>query len=435
MLSEQIINGDHCLIYPISEENPIQLFHVGMLTTNPEVRAVPFQCTYIEGKESILFKIHHLIPIKKVVASGRGTDLADLMRALGESIQELISYQLMPENMVLTEDCLYVDESFKRVYIVYLPLKNGLYDAKGSLTELILKWMDLHLASNVNTVHPLFVQLMLKLRQDQISFRSLLEILTKNAESVVQEPMVQPVHKEAAHFSPEPSLKAASMPIKLGLLKMPSLPEGLSLKIKSVIIPLTGILMSLLIMIFAPFELSTKAGLGLILVAITLAVHQKTRKVSFKKDEKNSSQADKSIKPQIPVKPFNNHTSDSTPEPVGADTFAAQTGYGDETVLIRSHNPAAVLMVRGEEGANYYSITKEIVTIGRNPSLCDLLLDETGIGRVHAEVHSTQGKYYIKDLQSLNGTYVNGRRITSSQYFELKSGDLIKIGQREVVFS
>ena len=159
-----------------------------------------------------------------------------------------------------------------------------------------------------------------------------------------------------------------------------------------------------------------------------------------------------------PTKPIKTKTKDinlSHPKKMAPEMFANQTplqtpihtastapaninhcqSASEETVLLSTSQAKAVLMVRDSDGPRYFKMQKEVVTIGRNPSICDLILDETGIGRMHAEIHHNQGQYYIKDNQSLNGTYVNGKRITSNQYFQLNTGDLIKIAHKEVVFS
>ncbi|MEZ4282945.1 MAG: FHA domain-containing protein [Myxococcota bacterium] len=80
----------------------------------------------------------------------------------------------------------------------------------------------------------------------------------------------------------------------------------------------------------------------------------------------------------------------------------------------------------GFEGMTYDLTTEEIV-IGRNPTTDITLLDE-GISREHAVIHydaDTPG-YVIEDLQSTNGTRVNGKRVRSAP---LSEGDEIQIGQ------
>ncbi len=80
----------------------------------------------------------------------------------------------------------------------------------------------------------------------------------------------------------------------------------------------------------------------------------------------------------------------------------------------------------GFEGMEY-ELGSEETLIGRNPTTDVTLLDEN-ISREHAIIlyDAEQGAYSIEDLQSTNGTKVNGKRIRSH---ELVHGDEIQIGQ------
>ena len=74
-----------------------------------------------------------------------------------------------------------------------------------------------------------------------------------------------------------------------------------------------------------------------------------------------------------------------------------------------------------------YALSDEEVVIGRNPTTDITLLDE-GISREHALVLFDEDGpgYVIEDLQSTNGTKVNGKRVRSAS---LAEGDEIQIGQ------
>jgi len=92
-----------------------------------------------------------------------------------------------------------------------------------------------------------------------------------------------------------------------------------------------------------------------------------------------------------------------------------------------SARPRAVLVIRngGFEGMTYELCAPETL-IGRNPTTDITLLDE-GISREHALISCdpATGDHAIEDLQSTNGTKVNGKRIRSSP---LHDGDEIQVG-------
>ena len=70
------------------------------------------------------------------------------------------------------------------------------------------------------------------------------------------------------------------------------------------------------------------------------------------------------------------------------------------------------------------------VLIGRDPQN-DVVLDDRRVSRKHAEVRLRLGRYTLYDLQSTNGTYVNGRRVAEKV---LEDKDKISIGGLEIVF-
>ena len=96
--------------------------------------------------------------------------------------------------------------------------------------------------------------------------------------------------------------------------------------------------------------------------------------------------------------------------------------------------PRGILIVQNGdfEGARHELVSDETL-IGRNPTTDITLLDE-GISREHAIVlrdEATRG-YVIEDLQSTNGTKVNGKRVRSA---ELRPGDTIEIGHTRFLFT
>ena len=70
-------------------------------------------------------------------------------------------------------------------------------------------------------------------------------------------------------------------------------------------------------------------------------------------------------------------------------------------------------------------LTAEPLSIGRSREADIPLLDDK-VSRVHCGIRLSDGKFYLKDLKSRNGTYVNGERVEDTA--EIKAGDRIQIG-------
>jgi predicted component of type VI protein secretion system len=85
----------------------------------------------------------------------------------------------------------------------------------------------------------------------------------------------------------------------------------------------------------------------------------------------------------------------------------------------------------GERILRELPISVNPVTIGRSPK-GDLFIDNPAVSFQHARVFSQAGLYYVQDLGSLNGTFLNGARITQAP---LTHGDVITVGKHTVRFS
>jgi len=75
-------------------------------------------------------------------------------------------------------------------------------------------------------------------------------------------------------------------------------------------------------------------------------------------------------------------------------------------------------------------ISTDEFIIGREES-CDLVLGEVEVSRQHAKIFQFESKFFIEDLDSTNGTFLNGRSISKPQ--ELSDGDLVTIGEKNVL--
>jgi putative peptidoglycan lipid II flippase len=91
---------------------------------------------------------------------------------------------------------------------------------------------------------------------------------------------------------------------------------------------------------------------------------------------------------------------------------------------------AVVEILSGDRAGERFPIEYERTTIGRTPE-ADVFLDDLSVSRYHAAIVDTADGFYIDDLDSRNGTFVNRRRITAHL---LEHGDEIQIGVYTLVF-
>ena len=66
--------------------------------------------------------------------------------------------------------------------------------------------------------------------------------------------------------------------------------------------------------------------------------------------------------------------------------------------------------IEGPHAGGVFPLDRESAVLGRHPD-CDIVLDSGAVSRQHARIQRVDNKFYIEDMQSRNGTYVNGRQI------------------------
>ena len=109
-----------------------------------------------------------------------------------------------------------------------------------------------------------------------------------------------------------------------------------------------------------------------------------------------------------------------------------ETGELKPVDLEEVTHEGATLVIRsgGGRSGEAFNVTGERMTIGRSPD-AEVFLDDVTVSRNHALLVRRRDGLYVDDLGSLNGTYVNRRRIESHK---LTSGDDLQIGKYKLTY-
>ena len=89
------------------------------------------------------------------------------------------------------------------------------------------------------------------------------------------------------------------------------------------------------------------------------------------------------------------------------------------------------LELHGDSGRKRFKLAADRVVIGRHPG-CDVVIDALAVSRQHAAVTFVDGRHMVEDLQSRNGTALNGRPLTVRQ--PLEHGDELDVSGHRLVF-
>ena len=113
-------------------------------------------------------------------------------------------------------------------------------------------------------------------------------------------------------------------------------------------------------------------------------------------------------------------------------TFTPEDGDDAPAEALEDHGikgPALVVRSGGGRAGEMFHPEEE-TTIGRSPD-CGIFLDDVTVSRKHAVLVNRDGAFFIEDQGSLNGTFVNRKRVESA---ELEDGDELQIGKYRLTF-
>jgi FHA domain/zinc-ribbon domain len=114
-------------------------------------------------------------------------------------------------------------------------------------------------------------------------------------------------------------------------------------------------------------------------------------------------------------------------------TYTPEETSEDEALSLadlRIEGPALVVRSGGGRAGETFSLDRDQVSIGRGPE-CEIFLDDVTVSRKHAVVMRRADGFTIDDEGSLNGTYVNRRRVETAK---LEDGDEVQIGKYKLTF-
>ena len=128
------------------------------------------------------------------------------------------------------------------------------------------------------------------------------------------------------------------------------------------------------------------------------------------------------LEPQRDDRTITFEAIDPAADPTGEEVAFSLDELPDDTGML--------IVKRGDNAGSKFALQRELTTAGRHPD-SDIFLDDITVSRRHVEISRTPAGYVVRDVGSLNGTYLNRERIEEST---LNNGDELQIGKFKLVF-
>ena len=191
-------------------------------------------------------------------------------------------------------------------------------------------------------------------------------------------------------------------------------------------------------------------GIGMLYVWILSLLKKKGQKISENQETpmpKESRKCGKQSLKHMEISEDETYGTERTEEKTGkkqeeiytenssCTSKSQKTNFGETVVLSANIVTGPATLVSREPGelATIY-LQEELTVIGKMETAADAVIDLPTVSRIHAKIRKRDGEYYLTDLNSRNGTSVNGKMIKSSEEYCLQDQDEVDFAQARYVF-
>lgn len=116
--------------------------------------------------------------------------------------------------------------------------------------------------------------------------------------------------------------------------------------------------------------------------------------------------------------------------------FFGKDRMDNPTVFLKTQKNLIMgrLLYQGKNGEADFILEDEIFVIGKENEKASGVLKSAAVSRMHAKITKREGEYYLEDLNSTNGTYLNGRELSYHDPVKLHRNDRICFATEEYIF-
>lgn len=465
-------NGRALLSLTFKNEEVI-LYQLEMMTNNNIPKLLKSHFDRVDGDIRLFFDVTSLITLEKLFERriiGR-QDFLYIIKQVISLLEGIEEYLLDYNGIVFDKKCIYVDPATLDVYFMYLPVP-GSTDRLETLKRLLLESIVNDINFKNEKVDNYIQKLLEILKNRELSLELLKDYLKEvenKSEISIQDSQISFKKPETEEMPEIEKFQTGfeekiifSYPLKSYIILFST--AGLFI-LFGIILCLTGTLS-----VNSPDFLLTLFGYLLIGGALTYLIYTKF----FTSDKKTERKIQKPVADTVENKKLRDFKSDLSEQiknfreqkiQSNKDSFNQINNnpvkneyyyYVNKNIRMNEHEAAAsteyrdfcdsdstVLLGAGNITIPYLKRAKnsEIVVlksfpfmIGRLSEQVDYCLQNPAVGKLHAEITKEGDEYFITDMNSRNGTMINGRQIMPGVGQSIDSGDIITFANEEFSF-
>ena len=448
------MNHNYLILYGEDEINT-DSYQVRMLVGNVIPSLLKCRIQGMDGRFLVYFDITSKQALS-VLYEEKKMGVEDLRLIFGgfvKAMEDAAEYLMNPGQFIISPEYIYTDIEKQEIYFCMMPgYEKDIKEQFQFLTEYILPKIDHQDQDAVILGYGVYKRAM----EDSFHLEHIKEELyktqgqqgttTTKAEQMKTE---SEQRQESEDFNPEEEGFWENEEINQEFVRDGEKSKRLSLPQKTGVIVLAAILLcgiaAITLMGYLPYlETGTILGIIIVLVAcVMLCVY--VSKIKKKPGELRQGREEERDKPKgITGKVPTDQTDQSqntiksvvksTNKPV-VKSSQLHADYGETVVLSAGavSGPASLVSKEPGELATIY-INEDLTVIGKLETACDAVISLPTVSRIHAKIRKKEDAYYLTDMNSRNGTAVNGRLLLPDEEYRLEPEDEVDFAQARYIF-
>ena len=448
------MNHNYLILYGEDEINT-DSYQVRMLVGNVIPSLLKCRIQGMDGRFLVYFDITSKQALS-VLYEEKKMGVEDLRLIFGgfvKAMEDAAEYLMNPGQFIISPEYIYTDIEKQEIYFCMMPgYEKDIKEQFQFLTEYILPKIDHQDQDAVILGYGVYKRAM----EDSFHLEHIKEELYKTqgqqgttTTKPEQMKTESEQRQESEDFNPEEEGFWENEEINQEFVRDGEKSKRLSLPQKTGIIVLAAILLcgiaTITLMGYLPYlETGTILGIIIVLVAcVMLFVYVskiKKKPGALRQGREEERDKPKGITGKVPTDQTDQSQNTiksvvkSTNKPV-VKSSQLHADYGETVVLSAGavSGPASLVSKEPGELATIY-INEDLTVIGKLETACDAVISLPTVSRIHAKIRKKEDAYYLTDMNSRNGTAVNGRLLLPDEEYRLEPEDEVDFAQARYIF-
>ncbi len=448
------MNHNYLILYGEDEINT-DSYQVRMLVGNVIPSLLKCRIQGMDGRFLVYFDITSKQALS-VLYEEKKMGVEDLHLIFGgfvKAMEDAAEYLMNPGQFIISPEYIYTDIEKQEIYFCMMPgYEKDIKEQFQFLTEYILPKIDHQDQDAVILGYGVYKRAM----EDSFHLEHIKEELYKTqgqqgttTTKPEQMKTESEQRQESEDFNPEEEGFWENEEINQEFVRDGEKSKRLSLPQKTGIIVLAAILLcgiaTITLMGYLPYlETGTILGIIIVLVACVMlfvyVLKIKKKPGALRQGREEERDNPNGITGKVPTDQTDQSQNTiksvvkSTNKPV-VKSSQLHADYGETVVLSAGavSGPASLVSKEPGELATIY-INEDLTVIGKLETACDAVISLPTVSRIHAKIRKKEDAYYLTDMNSRNGTAVNGRLLLPDEEYQLEPEDEVDFAQARYIF-